>query len=102
MGLRQFNQEELTVDGTVGGKSLTASKYAASGGWGSATKAIVQVLSASIRFRLDGTAPTSSTGFAESVGSSFELNGEAEILGFKAIRTSGSDAKIIVAYYRRM
>ena len=62
----------------------------------------MQVLSASIRFRLDGTTPTSSTGFAESAGSSFELKGEAEILGFKAIRATASDAKIIVAYYRKM
>lgn len=102
MGLRQFNQEELTIDATVGGIPLTPAKYAASGGWGSAIKAVVQVLSASIRFRLDGTAATATAGFAESAGSSFELNGEAEIIGFKAIRVSGSSAKIIVSYYRNM
>ena len=100
--LRQFNQEELTIDATVGGIPLTPAKYAASGGWGSAIKAVVQVLNASIRVRLDGTAPTSSTGFAESSGSSFELEGEAEIIGFKAIRSSSSSAKITVAYYRKM
>lgn len=100
MGMRQFNQEEITVSSIS--KALTAATYAASGGWGSATKAVVQVLSASIRFRLDGTAATNTTGFAESAGSSFELNGEAEILGFRAIKATGSDAKIIVTYYRKM
>jgi hypothetical protein len=98
--LREFAKETITVSTAV--KSLTAATYAASGGWGSARKALVQVLGASIRFYLDGTDPTSSTGFAESAGSSFELDGEAEILGFRAIRAGGANATIIVRYLRPM
>lgn len=97
--LRQFNHEELTVSDTA--KSLTASAYAASG-WGNAQKAIVQVIGPSIRVRKDGTAPTSSTGFLVSGGSSFELESEAEIIGFQAIRQGSTDSKIIVEYYRNM
>ena len=100
--LRVFAHEELTIDATVGGIALTAATYAASSGWPMAQKAVIQVLSASIRVRIDGTAPTSTTGFAESPGSSFELNGEAEIVNFRAIRSSSSSAKIIVDYLRKM
>ena len=100
--LRSFNHEELTIDATVGGIPLTAAKYAASGGWGSAQKALVQVLNAAIRVRHDGTAPTSTTGFAESPGSSFMLENEAEILNFRAIRSTSSSGKIIVDYLRKM
>ena len=60
--LREFAKETITVSNVV--KSLTAATYAASGGWGSATKALVQVFNASIRFYLDGTDPSSTTGFA--------------------------------------
>lgn len=98
--LREFAQEEITVSTSV--KSLTAATYAASGGWGSAQKAVVQVLNASIRFKLNGDDPTSSTGFGESPGSTFTLDNEAEIIGFRAIRSGGSDAKIIVSYMRKM
>jgi|24BtaG_2_1085350.scaffolds.fasta_scaffold30692_1 hypothetical protein len=98
--LREFAKETITVSSAV--KTLTAGTYAASGGWGSAQKALVQVLDAPIRFYLDGTDPTSTTGFGEFAGSSFELEGEAEILGFRAIRAGGSDAKIIVRYLRKM
>ena len=98
--LREFAKETITVSNVV--KSLTAATYAASGGWGSATKALVQVFNASIRFYLDGTDPSSTTGFGESAGSSFELDGEAEIIGFRAIRASSSDAKIVVRYLRKM
>ena len=98
--LRPFAQEEITIDATVGGVGLTAATYAMTG-WGNAQKAVIQVLDASIRIKTDGGAPTSSTGFAESPGNSFELETEAEIVNFKAIRASGSDAKIIVTYYRK-
>ena len=96
--LRPFAQEEITVSTAAVG--LTAATYAMTG-WGNAQKAIIQVLNASIRCKTDGGDPTSSTGFAESAGSSFALESEAEIVNFKAIRASGSDAKIIVTYYRK-
>jgi len=98
--LREFAQEEITVSNAV--KSLTAATYAASGGWGSAQKAVVQVLNATIRFYLNGTTPTTATGFSESAGSSFTLENEAEIIGFRAIRQTSSDAKITVSYLRKM
>lgn len=98
--LRQFAYEEITVSTTALG--LTAATYAASGGWPCAQRAVVQVLSAGIRFKLNGDSPTSSTGFAESAGSSFTLDNEAEISGFKAIRSGGADAKLIVSYLRNM
>jgi len=96
--LRPFAQEEITVSTVAVG--LTTATYAMTG-WGNAQKAVIQVLTAGIRCRTDGTAPTSSTGFAESVGSSFELENEAEIVNFKAIRSGAGDAKIVVTYYRK-
>ncbi len=96
--LRPFAQEEITVSTAAVG--LTAATYVMTG-WGNAQRAVIQVLTAGIRCRIDGANPTSSTGFAESVGSSFELTSEAEIVNFKAIRSGAADAKIIVAYYRK-
>ena len=98
--LRQFAFEEITVSTAV--KNLTVATYKASGGWGSAQKAQVQVLNAPIRVKLNGDSPTTTAGFVESNGSSFMLENEAEILGFRAIRDGGSDAKIQVSYLRKM
>ncbi len=96
--LREFDNEEITVSSVV--KILTIATYAPADAPG-AKKAIVQVLNASISFYLNGDTPSSASGFNESAGSSFELN-EAEMVGFRAIRRSGSDAKLVISYLREM
>lgn len=98
--LREFAYEEITVDASV--KKLTAATFKPGDGHSSAQKAFVQVLSAGIRHKLNGTDPSSSTGFAESAGGSFVLENEAEIEGFRFTRSGGADAKLIIAYLRKM
>ena len=97
--LKPAAREELTVGSAE--KKLTKATYTISG-WGIAQKALVQVLDAGIRIRTDGGAVSASTGFMESPGSSFMLESESEIINFSAFRAGGSDAKIIVQYYRKM
>ncbi len=97
--LRPAAYEEITISSAA--KKLTEATYNISG-WGIAQKAVVQVLDAGIRVKLDGTDPSASTGFAESQGSSFALESVSEIINFRAIRKGGSDGKIIVTYYQKM
>ena len=63
-------------------------------------RALVSVESAAIRYRFDGTAPTSSVGHPLNVGDSFTLEGLDDILNFKAIRdvAATGDATITVTY----
>jgi len=73
----------LTVDNTVGGVSLPA---ACSG----STGAFMVLETAQIRFTLDGTAPTTSTGVLLEIGQNLTLTGSTQISNFKAIRTGVS------------
>lgn len=69
------------------------------------THAIIQVVSNSIRWRADGTAPTAAIGILVAAGSNIEWMDAAEdytgvIQQFKAIGISGT-AKLNVAYFAR-
>lgn len=52
--------------------------------------AICTLATAEIRFRVDGTAPTSAVGHILSIGTPLYLNSQEELYGFKAIRTGGT------------
>lgn len=61
------------------------------------THAIIRVNDNNVRWRADGTDPTSADGKTQLAGDEFELTGENEITRFKAIRET-SDAEIDVIY----
>ncbi|HEX6038902.1 hypothetical protein [Longimicrobium sp.] len=67
---------------------------------GNAVLAVVSVQSAAIRYRDDGLAPTSSVGHPVAADTVIVVCGRAAVLGFRAIRSGGSDATLDVSYYR--
>jgi len=84
--------EQLTIDATVGGIALTALKY------GTSTKAYIQVETAPIRFRINGSAPTVTLGTLLNIGDELELDSASDIARFKAIRTTAVSATINCIY----
>lgn len=56
----------------------------------------IVVEDAAIRYRTDGTDPTSSEGTAVEIGGVVTLLNSGEVTQFRAIRRDGSDAKIKV------
>jgi hypothetical protein len=96
-----LSYEALTVAGTAVGLSA-ATLSVAVGGAAERTrvsKCVFSVEDASIRWRVDGTAPTSSEGHLVVSGTYFDLEGFATISAWKAIRT-GSSALVRVTCFR--
>lgn len=83
--------EVVTVSTVAVG--LTAATYL------HAMSAVIQVQDQPIRWRIDGTAPTSSVGFVAGEGAEIFLDCYNEIVNFKAIRgTADGDATLQVTY----
>lgn len=78
---------------TVG---TTAIGVTASSGDNVAHRAVMTVETAQIRFRYDGTDPTSTVGHLANVGDRLTLEGRANIRRFRAIRTGGTSASLMV------
>lgn len=87
------NFEAITIDDSVGGKSLTSSKYQG------ASKALITVETSQIRFRVDGAAPTAAVGHIADSDDQITLDSIEEIAKFKAIRTGAISAVINVTYF---
>ena len=81
--------ESITVSSTA--VILTVATY------GPRPYAFITVEDNSIRFRLDGTAPTASEGHLANPGDIIHLRNHDQLEDFKAIRT-GADAVIKCAY----
>lgn len=91
--------ESITVSTTAIG--FTASKILQNetGGFKRrCTKALFTVETNSIRFRLDGTAPTATVGHLMAAGDSFLVTGDTNITNMKLIRQS-ADATVMVTYF---
>ncbi len=65
---------------------------------GTATQAIVQPETQSVRWRLDGTNPTASVGMVLTAGSELVINGAAAIAAIKFIESTAS-AKLNISYF---
>ena len=65
-----------------------------------AERAFITVEGAAIRFRIDGTDPTSSEGHLVLANSSFVLSGQNALANFRAIRDGGTDGTAKVTYSR--
>jgi len=83
--------ESLTVDNTSGGVALASVAT-------NADHARLTLETAQIRFRVDGTAPTSSEGHLLEVGDVLALEGKGELQKFRAIRTGGTSGVLKVTY----
>lgn len=91
--------EQVTVSSTA--KELTASAWA-TGPWSSGETLVarIQVQDADIRYRCDGTNPTTTAGTLVTNGESFYIVGVDDATTFRAIRTASTDAKLNVEYFR--
>lgn len=84
--------EQLTIDGTAGGIALNSGTY------GTTRYAEITVETAPIRFTVDGTPPTSSTGHLASPNDVIRLESNEEIAAFRAIRQTSTSAIIQASY----
>lgn len=94
-----YDFEQVTIDNTAGGVGLTASKYAPAGPL-TASRAMITLTTAQIRFTLDATAPTATAGLVMDIGDVLEIDSANDIKNFKAIRTGASSGVIDVQYFR--
>ena len=90
--------QKLTVSSTAVGFTLPSVREV--------TKALCKVEDASIRWRADGTDPTSSSGYPVDPGAApFIIGGQnedySEIVNFRAIRVYSQDAAISIVFYGR-
>ncbi|MFX0022200.1 MAG: hypothetical protein ACFE9S_07725 [Candidatus Hermodarchaeota archaeon] len=94
-------RERLTIDNTAAGIPFTASTYKPTTGDRKGICARIAKCvpeGADIRYRQDGTAPTSSVGRRIYEDSEFYIVGSKNIQNFKAIRTTSTSATLDVEY----
>lgn len=89
----RFSFEQLTVDNTAGGKSLTATTIEPDGGV-ERIFGVCRLETAQIRYTLDGTAPTTTVGTLLNIGDVLEITGTDALRAFRAIRT-GADSGVL-------
>ena len=87
--------EILTVSTTV--TQLSEGHYKTAGGE-KATKALIQVQGAGIRYWSDGRNPTTDQGIIINALGTITLDSYNEIKMFRVIRDGGSDATLAVSY----
>jgi len=93
MALRQLDSEQITIDDTVGGVGLDASKITPN-----VIMALIGVRTAGINVDCKN-APLVDAGMGYASGSQFEIWGQPDLVGFRAIADSGTDAEIDVQYF---
>lgn len=86
-----FSFQALTV-------STTSVALTATVGQLNSHRAVISVEDAPIRFRYDGTAPTSTVGHVLYPGDKLILEGRANISQFRAIRSGSVDAVLAVSH----
>lgn len=92
-----YTFDQITIDNTSGGKSITSANINASP---KPKKVIITIETAQIRYTIDGTAPTSSVGHLCNPFDVIVLEGYSQIQNFKAIRAGGTSATISISYLR--
>lgn len=85
--------ESLTVANAAAGIGPTWAKSKV------AYKAFMTAETAEMRFRFDGTAPTSTEGHIIDDGDTLELYGNKNIVNFLAIRTGDNSGALKITYY---
>jgi hypothetical protein len=66
-----------------------------------AHKVLITTETDKVRFRLDGTDPTSATGHELAAGDSLEVAGFSNLSKLRFIRSGAADATLRVTFYRR-
>ena len=94
--------EMLTVDNTGAGIPFTSTKRHPTNGLYSGQecrKVEIALETGEIRYRLDGTAPTTTVGTIMEIGDTKTIYGYKNIRDFKAIRTGGTSGELHCKYY---
>ena len=81
--------QQLTVSTTAVGLTVPVG----------ATRAVVKVIAQPVRYRDDGTAPTSAAGYPLVANETFEVDGISTLGAAKFIRSAASDATLEILYY---
>jgi len=89
IGLKPLGYEQITVSTTA--KTLTIPS--------GAVRAVLVAEAQPLRYRVDGTSPTSTVGFLVASGIPFELYGSVTLDQFRTIRSGGTDSVLSVHYY---
>jgi hypothetical protein len=87
---KHMGYQQLTVSTTAVALTVPAG----------ATRAVCQVVAQPIRYRMDGTAPTSLIGYPAVATTVIEVNGMDNIKAFRAIRSGGTDATLEILYFQ--
>jgi len=88
-GLEPKGYQQITVSTTAIGLTIPAGTI----------RAIIGVELQPLRYRDDGTNPTSTVGFLKQANDYFEINGPLALANFMAIRSDASDATLNIIYY---
>ena len=97
--LQTFDQEDLTVDATVGGVRLTLSYILTTP---PAKAATLTVETAQIRWKksVTGTLTATTLGFVANVGAVIFLDNANDLANWRGIRTGSTSGKVHVEYHR--
>ena len=99
-GIAPVRDEPLVPLGKQTGLSVAATAVSLTLPSGPQPKrALIQVFTAPIRFWVDGSAPTTTTGHRADYYDTIELKGYNEIVNFLAIRESAASATLEVSFY---
>lgn len=96
---KAYDNEQITVSSTAIGFTASKVKHESNDNI-HPILASFSISDADIRIQLDGTDPTSTTGYLARSGTSIEITGESDIRNFKAIRDDSTDAVLDVIYFK--
>lgn len=96
--LKAYDFENIASAATA--KALTAAKVNPTGLRGADRVIITLESTEDIRWRMDGTAPTSSVGHLTAKGTSLIIEGHENISNFQFISTSATAGSLMVTYER--
>jgi hypothetical protein len=94
-----FAFETITV-ATAAIGTTAATRTPTTGGAGAARAVLGPLELGQVRYRYDGTDPSSTVGHLLEIGQTLVLEGAANIAQFKAIRTGGTSGSLPVTYER--
>lgn len=101
-GRQSLYYEKLTIDDTVGGVGFSTSKTYGPVDTFMPLRACKEVFctleTGPIRFTLDGTAPTTTTGHLMNAGDTLTIRNAFDIQNFRAIRTTATSGELFVTY----
>ena len=98
--LSAFAYESITVAASAIGFTLATYKTTSTNAKTFAKRAFCTLESGQIRWRIDGSDPTSTVGHLLEIGQSLEIEETGNIDNFRAIATGGTNGALKVTYLR--